>query len=217
MKIQDSEFGKVIDISPVLNRSIAVFPGDEAFTRTVTLDCKRGDLFTLSAVNTTLHVGAHADAPSHYDGRGASIEKRPLEYYLGKAQVVHVRVPPGERIGLKHWGEQKVLAPRVLFRTHSFPDTSYWNEEFNSLSEELIDFLAGHKVKLVGIDTPSIDPATDRTFESHHAVYRHNLAVLEGIVLTDVPEGVYRLIALPLPIEDGDASPVRAVLLEGGP
>jgi arylformamidase len=74
--------------------------------------------------------------------------------------------------------------------------------------------LSSKNVILVGIDTPSIDPSEDQVLESHHAVYENNMAILEGIVLDDVNEGIYQLIALPLKIAGADASPVRAVLLK---
>ncbi|MGZ3689604.1 MAG: cyclase family protein, partial [Bdellovibrionota bacterium] len=80
------------------------------------------------------------------------------------------------------------------------------------LSAELIDALAAKGVILVGIDTPSVDPAEDQALETHQAIARHNLANLEGIVLDQVPEGIYELTALPLKLQGADASPVRAVL-----
>jgi arylformamidase len=101
----------------------------------------------------------------------------------------------------------------VLFKTRSFPNPDRWTSDFASLSPELIEKLAGQGVRLVGIDTPSIDPAEDKALESHQAVLRNDMAILEGIVLDDVAEGEYQLVALPLRIAGADASPVRAVLL----
>ena len=74
--------------------------------------------------------------------------------------------------------------------------------------------LASQGVVLVGIDTPSIDLSQDKLLESHQAVARNDMAILEGIVLDGVAPGNYTLIALPLKIEGADASPVRAVLLD---
>jgi arylformamidase len=216
MKTQASEWGRIFDISPKLHSGVAVFPGDEPFSRKVVMECAKGDLFTLSSINSTVHVGAHTDAPNHYDRSGQGIDERPLDFYLGKAQVVRLSGQPGERLSLKHWKDRPVLAPRVLVHTGSFSNPDQWTAEFNSFSGELIEFLAKSGVKLIGIDTPSIDPGTDKTFESHHMVYAHDMAVLEGIILEEVPEGVYSLIALPLPIQHGDASPVRAILIEMG-
>jgi arylformamidase len=81
---------------------------------------------------------------------------------------------------------------------------------------ELIEKLAAQQVVLVGIDTPSIDLADDELLESHQAAARHDLAILEGIVLSDVPDGFYTLVELPLRLQGADASPVRAVLIKDG-
>jgi arylformamidase len=202
------------DLSPEITERIAVFPGDTPFSREVALDFARGDHLGLSSLRTTAHVGAHADAPSHYHPRGAGIAERRLDYYLGRAQVLHVELPRGERIRPAHLGGREIRAPRVLFRTGSFPDPNRWSGDFNSLSPELVDALAGQGVILVGIDTPSVDPEASKALESHQAIFRHDMAVLEGIVLDQVPEGVYRLVALPLRLKGCDASPVRAVLVE---
>jgi arylformamidase len=76
-----------------------------------------------------------------------------------------------------------------------------------------VDFLAERGVRLVGIDTPSIDLQEDKVLESHQAVLRADMAILEGVVLDAVDPGIYTLIALPLRIPGADASPVRAVLV----
>jgi arylformamidase len=105
----------------------------------------------------------------------------------------------------------------VLLRTGTFPDPDQWNEDFAALSPELVHALAAQGVRLVGIDTPSVDPMTSKALEAHNAVADHDMAVLEGVVLDAVPPGLYTLVALPLRIEGADASPVRAVLVAGWP
>ena len=77
-----------------------------------------------------------------------------------------------------------------------------------------LDFLHSKKVFLVGIDTPSIDPANDKILESHNAVFKNDMSILEGIVLSHVEAGLYELVALPLNILGADATPVRAILLK---
>ena len=67
-------------------------------------------------------------------------------------------------------------------------------------------------VKLIGIDTASIDPASSKSLDSHQVIRRRGLRVLENLVLDEVAEGDYELIALPLKLVEADASPVRAVL-----
>ncbi len=203
----------LIDISPVISPRIAVWPGDVAFRRDVALDMDRGDNLTLSAITTTVHVGAHTDAPNHYRADGAGIAERALERYYGPCQVIRATPLPGGRIYPHHLKNIDIRAPRVLFHTGSFPDPDDFNTDFNSLSPELIEHLYDRGVRLVGIDTPSIDPFDSQALETHNAVADRDMAVLEGIVLEGVPEGLYTLVALPLKLEGTDASPVRAVLI----
>jgi arylformamidase len=202
----------LIDISPVLDAGVAVWPGDTPFARNVSLDIDAGAHLTLSDIRTTLHAGAHADAPSHYAAGGADIASRALDYYIGQCIVVHVNVERGDRIRPMHIAGKAITAPRVLFRTGTFPDPRNWNDDFASLSPAVIDVLHQHGVILVGIDTPSVDPFESKALESHHALAEHDMANLEGLVLDGVAEGAYELIAAPLRIRGGDASPVRALL-----
>ena len=191
------------------------------------MDMARGDNLTLSTLRATVHLGAHADGPNHYGKDAPSIDRRSLDYYLGPCQVVRVGVARGERVMLEMFkslpavggpdlaspAERTIhLAPRVLFATGTFPDSENWNQNFAALSVELIDFLHEHGVITVGIDTPSVDLFDSKDLPAHKAILGHDMAILEGLVLKDVPEGVYELIALPLPLVGFDASPVRAVL-----
>lgn len=204
---------KIYDLTPLISSRLGVYPGDQAFTRKVSMSFAKGDHLDLSSVLTTVHLGAHADAPSHYHAKGVTIEQRHPGRYLGAAQVVRVSgLQPKERVLPRHV-KVAIKAPRVLFDTGSFSDPEKWSANFNSLSPELLNWLADQGVRLVGIDTPSVDPEDSKGLESHKALFARDLAVLEGLLLKDVPEGLYTLVALPLPIEGGDASPVRAVLL----
>ena len=202
------------DISPEVSEKTAVFPGDRPYRRTVAQVFSKGDSLVLSSLQTTVHLGAHADAPSHYHPLGKDISERPLHYYLGPCQVVAVHLPRGRRIMPDDLNLGQISAKRLLFKTGSFPNPDHWNDDFNSLSPQLIEALATRKVVLVGIDTPSIDPEDSKALESHQAVYRRDMAILEGLSLEQVPEGVYDLVALPLRLKGADASPVRAILLK---
>lgn len=203
---------KYFDISPKLHSGLAVFPGDEPFQRKVAMSFAGGDHLELSAISTTLHIGAHADAPSHYHKDGATIETRDLGVYIGPCSVVRVRAKPGERIGHHHLDKEIPFTPRILFATDSFNDPDTWNGAFNSFEPDLIHDLADQGVRLLGIDTPSVDPNDSKDLPAHRALFDRNLSVLEGLYLKTVPEGEYFLVALPLAIAGADASPVRAVL-----
>ena len=132
-------------------------------------------------------------------------DARPQNYIL-KSLSAEAR----ERI-YPHHLQNDINAPRVLFRTDTFPDPRNWNNDFAALSPELVDHLAAKGVVLIGIDTPSVDPADSKTLDSHQQLLRHDMRVLENLVLDDVPAGDYELIALPLKLQGACASPVRAV------
>jgi len=203
---------EIFDISPEISPEIAVWPGDAAFKRTVTMDTNNGDHIGLSTMETTLHLGAHTDAPNHYKKGGEGIETRSLFNYFGPAQVISVSTSRGQRIVWEDLATQSFEAPRLLFRTQSFPDPNSWNNDFCSLSGDLVDRLAEAQVLLVGIDTPSIDLFEDKVLESHSRIGFHNMSILEGIDLTGVKDGLYHLSCLPLKLKGADASPVRAIL-----
>lgn len=202
------------DISPTINPDIAVFPGDTPFSRDTLLDMQKGDHLTLSTMTSTLHVGSHADAPCHYHKDGCDMAAVPLETYIGDCQVLCIApTSKSHLIAVEDIEEHTITSPRILFSTGSFPDPNKWNDDFTALSPELIPYLADKGVKLIGIDTPSVDYAKSKTLETHNAIGEHKLAILEGLYLTDVPEGHYHLIALPLKIAGADGSPVRAILM----
>jgi len=201
-----------IDISPPIDSSIRVWPGDTPFMHSINLDMKAGANITLSEIHTTVHVGAHADAPSHYVRDGMDIASRRLEYYIGRCVVLRVPVRRGERVIVEHLEGKVLSAPRVLLRTGTFPDPRKWNNDFAYLSPALVEHLYQHGVMLVGIDTPSVDAFDSKALEAHQVFARNDMAMLEGLMLDHVDEGEYELIAPPLPLVGADASPVRAVL-----
>jgi arylformamidase len=203
---------RLIDISPPLREGIAVWPGDVDFAREISLSLEEGHPIALSAVRTTVHLGAHADAPNHYIKGGQDAASRDLAYYYGPCEVVAVDLPRGERVLPRHLSGP-VRAPRLLVHTGSYPDPSVFNTDFNSLSPELVDHEHAAGGVLVGLDTPSVDPFDSKALETHHALARHDMANLEGLVLSHVEPGLYTLIAFPLALVGADASPVRAVLV----
>ena len=134
-----------------------------------------------------------------------------LEPYLGPCEIVRLSCRPGSRVTPGDLpGPPR--ADRVLIATGTFPDPATFHEDFAALSAELMHHLADQGVCLVGIDTPSVDLFASKDLPAHRAALARDLALLEGVVLEGVPEGVYELIALPLPLVGFDASPVRAVL-----
>ena len=199
------------DISPLIQDSLAVWPGDTPPTREVLLDMNRGDNLTLSTLRATVHLGAHVDAPSHYGADAPTIDQRSLDYYLGRCQVIHVDVKRATWVTRADI-RCKIDAPRLLIRTGTYPNPCSFHEDFAGIDPALVDELHADGVRLLGIDTPSVDLFSSKDLPAHKRFLAHDMAILEGIVLSDVPEGVYELIALPLPLAGFDASPVRAIL-----
>jgi arylformamidase len=201
----------IYDISPTISAALAVWPGDTPPTREVLLDIASGHNITLSTLRGTVHLGAHADAPSHYGAGAADIANVPLERYLGPCEVMRVDVDRGGLIDPAML-PRAVGAPRLLLATGTYPDPGAFNVDFAGLAPDLVDHLHRKGVVLVGVDTPSVDPFSSKELPAHNRCLVHRMAILEGLVLRDVPEGQYELIALPLRLAGFDASPVRAVL-----
>jgi len=204
---------KLWDISQPLRPALPVWPGDTAFTIRPRWTYGDGSPVNVASIELSVHSGAHADAPLHYDPAGLPIGAVALEPYLGPCRVVDARAS-GDAIGAKlvetHWSPG---VTRMLFRTFDHFPMDHWPKTFTAVSAGAIQALRDHGVVLVGIDSPSLDPETSKTMDAHLAV-PHDMRILEGLVLDHVPPGDYELIALPLPLSGLDASPVRAVLRE---
>jgi arylformamidase len=205
------------DLSPTIRSDTPVWPGDTPFSSRFSWAIADGASVNVSALTTTPHLGSHVDAPLHTEPRGDSAAELQLERYLGPCRVV--RVPPVPLIEPRHVEGVDLATPgRLLFKSESVRDRRTFPERFTAISAELAVLLGERGARLVGIDTPSVDPFSSKTLDAHHALVRAGVAILEGLVLEGVPEGVYELIALPLKLSGVDASPVRAVLrsFDGG-
>ena len=202
----------IIDISQSLTPGMARFPGDAAYaehqTFTIGSDCP----VNVARVSFSTHCGSHADAPLHYDAKGAAIGGLELEPFIGPCRVLDARGTS------PLCGPEAVASfldgapPRMLLRLTDGWDPQAWPTGFRSLAFETIELLASRGVMLVGIDTPSVDPETSKDLPSHMAAKRSNMRILENLVLAHVAPGDYELIALPVNFANLDASPVRAIL-----
>jgi arylformamidase len=200
------------DISPWIDPDIPTWPGDTPYTEETVWHMGPDCPVNVGRISLSPHTGAHADAPRHYDPAGAAIGVVSLEPYLGPCRVIHCMdggplVQPQDIAGLLHG-----VPPRVLLRACRQAAQRHWDERFRAVAAETVELLGAHGVRLIGIDTPSLDPQQSKTMDAHRAVARHGMAILEGLVLDEVAAGDYELIALPLKFTHLDASPVRAML-----
>ena len=207
---------KIWDISPPVDEQAAVFPGDTPYSQrlhfSLTPDCP----VNVNSITLSPHTGAHADAPMHYANGASSAGELDLEPFLGCCRVIDCTAC-GPLVLPQHIAHAlENLPQRVLLRTNRVASQSW--QSFSALAPETLALLATKNVAnpllLIGIDTPSVDPGNSQTLPCHHELLARNLRVLENLVLDDVPEGDYELIALPLKLMRADASPVRAILRE---
>lgn len=203
----------IIDISRRLNPALAVWPGDTPFSLTTNLSLAQGAAVNLTTLTLSAHTGAHADAPWHFAAAGATIDQLDLTAYWGLAQVVSVARSEGALVAADFAAYDLTVAPRLLVRSRA---SAYPVDEFLTRyvypSPELAAYLGGLGIILYGSDAPSMDAVDAKTLSGHHALWRHGIAILEGLALADIPDGLYELAALPLRIDGGDGSPVRAAL-----
>jgi arylformamidase len=201
------------DISPPVHERSPVFPGDAPYAQAWNARIGPGCPVNVATLTLSPHTGAHADAPLHYDEAGAAIGAVDLAPYLGRCRVIHA-IGRGALVEWTHLAHALAgLPPRVLVRTYARQPAG-WDPHLPAFAPQTVERLADAGVRLIGIDSASIDPAESKELPSHQAVRRRGLRVLENLLLDDVPEGDYELIALPLKLTSADASPVRAVLRE---
>ena len=203
---------KIWDISPPVDENAAVFPGDTAYSQQLHFSLAPDCPVNVNSITLSPHTGAHADAPLHYANGGASAGELDLAPYIGPCRVIHC-LDCGPLVLPQHIAHAlEGLPARVLLRTARRASQAW--DAFTAIAPETLALLASKSITLIGIDTPSVDPSTSQDLPSHHHLLAHGLRVLENLVLDEVAEGDYELIALPLKLMRADASPVRAILRE---
>lgn len=203
----------ILDISRPLEAGMAVWPDDTPYILTKVMELATGNSVNLTTLTMSAHTGSHVDAPLHFVDGDAAVDTLNLEDYWGAAQVVTVTKGSGpltpEDFGDYDLGYVRrllVRSPASEIKHDIFPDA------FVYPSPRLADYLGSQGIILFGTDGPSMDAEDSKSLEGHHALRRNNIAILEWLDLSEVGDGVYELVALPLKIVGGDASPVRAVL-----
>ena len=203
---------RIWDISQTLRPDLPVWPGDTRFGFERTWRMDEGSPVNVGRMTMSTHSGTHVDAPLHYAQGALDAASMEIDPYIGTCLVVDARGVNGaiDIADLPHIDS----ADRVLFRTwDSFPHDE-WRSDWLPIAAETVEWLALQGVKLIGTDAPSVDPQESKTMDAHHAVLKHEMRILEGLVLDDVDEGRYELVALPLKVGGGDAGLCRAILRE---
>lgn len=202
---------KLYDITMPLAKGMPVWPDDTPFAFELTASKQTTLSVNIGKLTMSTHTGTHVDAPYHFVEHGQKAAGLEIERFVGPALVIDLsgREKIDASVLLAHPLER---VPRLLVKTNSWANRSVFPKQICHLDPDVAPLLAKCGVKLIGVDVPSVDPIDSKELPAHHALLAHDISILEGIVLDDVPPGWYELIALPLRLQEADASPVRAVL-----
>ena len=202
----------ILDVSVLVRPGTPEWPGDVPFSCGWSCRLASGASVNLSHIAGSPHVGTHADAPLHVrDGWPAS-DQLPLTVFLGAALVLDVSDQPDGPLSLDAEDSRLAGCERLLLRTGRTIADGRFPDGWPVLAASTAAALAARRVRLVGVDAPSVDERESKTLEVHHALFDAGAYVLENLDLRAVTPGPYELIALPQRLEGLDAAPVRAVL-----
>ena len=209
----------IFDISRPLFNGLAPWPGDTAFHFELKWKMAEGATVNVGAIEMGVHNGTHADAPFHFEPDGNTIDQLPLDTYVGEAVVVDLtekfRNGRHDEItiaDLTPGGAALDSAPRLLLKTGAWSDSKKFPEKIPVIAADVPRWLQRRKVKLFGLDLPSVDPIDAKLLVNHHALAAAGVAIIESLDLSEVNPGIYHFSALPLRINGADAAPVRAIL-----
>lgn len=210
-----------IDVSLRIRPGMVVYPGECETKKEMHLVPGAGNPITCSHWSFTAHVGTHLDAPRHFVPRGKAISDYPPDYFEFRAAVLDAtRLRTGRRhVDAPFLAANARLLSRadaILFKTHN---GALWRKRrfdpgHTAVGHDASAAIAeAGKMRLVGIDYFSVEPNDAETFETHLALLRKGILILEGLDLSRVKAGVYTLLCPPLLLEDTEAAPCRAVLV----
>ena len=209
---------KIFDISRPLSQQLAPWPGDVGFDFKLNGKIPEGSSVNVGMISMSVHNGSHADARFHFENDGWTIEQAELGRYIGPAVVVDLSqnyrgsMPQMTIADLASRGEELRKAPRLLLKTNVWKDSTIFPDEIPTIALDVPAWLQERGVKLLGFDVPSVDAITSKDLVNHHAIAAAGISIIESLDLSAVEAGVYNFAALPLKINGGDGSPVRAIL-----
>jgi arylformamidase len=211
---------KIWDISRTLSNDLAEWPGDEPCRFRLTREKAKGASVNLGAISMSVHNGTHADARFHFDTNGPSIEKAPLETYLGRVIMVDLAqafLDSKEKHlitieDLRPSAEAIAATSRLLVKTGRWSNSTLFPDKIPVIAADVPAWLQKNGVRLLGLDLPSVDEIDSKSLQNHHALAAAGIAIVESLNLSDVAPGIYHLAALPLKIAGGDGAPMRAIL-----
>ena len=217
--IADGAF-RIVDLTSVLNGQTPCYPGDPKYTKSWHLQFGEQG-FCVSKLEMSAHSGTHVDAPLHFLGDGfPDLAGMALQYFMGEAIALERPKQPGENLCAADLAGADIRSGDiVLFRTgwdQRAGSPAFFQEEWPGLEPSLVEELIRRGVKAVGGDIASVDSpaALAAGAPAHKLAGRAGLPVFEGLVNLDRVTGQrFYFLGLPLKLEGGEASPIRAVSL----
>ena len=194
---------KIFDISQEVFEC-RVYPGDPAPEKKTLMSMENGDLYNLTAFSMCAHNGTHMDAPFHFIKDGKTVDAVSPEAFVGACFVA-------SRSGTVSGADAAVILEKAKERDPEAAKRILIKGEA-VVSAEAAGAFAAAKVLLLGVEAQTVGPE-DAPMEAHLILLGADAVLLEGVRLTDVPEGVYFLCAAPLKLSGADGSPCRAVLI----
>ena len=208
---------RVIDITVTLGTEAPVWPGDTPYQREMRDTIAGGGVSDVSRLTLSAHAGTHIDSPAHFIAGAPTLDAYGPERFVLPAVVV--AVDDARSVRAEHLADVDIApGEALLLRTRNsadgLPGTPAFSQEFTALALDAAEWCVSKRLGMVGIDYLSIDPYGD-SFDAHTALLGNDVLVLECVDLAGAPPGRYTLVCLPLKLPDCEASPVRAVLLDG--
>lgn len=210
----------IIDVSAPTYTGMPVYPGDPAVSIDVvsTASAEAPGRATLERYAGSTHAGTHVDAPAHVVPGGLAVDELPLELLCGPARVVDVRAagPAITADALRGLGLDEGVT-RLLLRTRN-PAAGRpigFDHDYAHLTIDAAEYLrASTGVRVLGIDSPSVEPPRNEALEVHRVLLAIEppVVIIEGLELGRAAPGDYELLCLPLRLEGGSGAPARAVL-----
>lgn len=192
---------KIYDISQEVF-SCKVYPGDPKPEKQILCATEKGDMYNLTAFSMCAHNGTHMDAPRHFISDGKTVEQMTLDTFVGDCYVA------------RHNGEvTRAAAIAILQKADGVLRILIAGEAV--VTEEAAAVFADAGICLIGNESQTVGPE-NAPMQVHKILLGKDIALLEGVVLTDVPEGHYFLSAAPLCLAGADGAPCRAYLIDRG-
>jgi arylformamidase len=204
---------RLIDVTVPLSTQLPVFPGDPLVLVEATDRIADGAACNLTRLVLGTHAGTHVDAPFHFEPDGDTVDHLPLEVLMGRARVVEVGTRgPVDGAFLAALDLHGVT--RLLLKTPASGQLrrGLLPADFAHLTPEAASGLVAAGVRLVGIDSPSVERSGGAGFIVHHTLLRAGVIIVENLDLSNVTPGEYDLACLPLLVAGADGAPARVVL-----